>query len=153
MAAVKRCEKPAFMCVDGKYVRMTNFTQITTAKNPKEYSRQYVDEEFERTSVVGYNPAVSYSFDYDNENPVHARLKDIADRELMGDDAAVEIVMVDLENSDGVNKGQSRRWSVIPDSEGGSLDAYTYSGSFRAEGEIKEVSAVSVDGWKTITVE
>lgn len=153
MAMVKRCEKLAFMNVDGTYYRMTNFTEIAVGKNPKEYSRQYVDEEFERSSIVGYSTSVSYSFDYDNENEVHALIKNITDKELLADDAIVEIVMVDITNPDGKNNAISRRWSVIPENEGNSLDAYTYSGSFRANGAAKEVKAVSTDDWKTITVE
>lgn len=153
MAMAKRCEKLAFMNVKGKYHRMTNFTEIAVEKNPKEYSRQYVDEEFERSSVVGYSTAVSYSFDYDNENEVHSLIKEITDKELVADEAVVEIVMVDVVDPDGTNKGMSRRWSVIPETEGNSTDAYTYSGSFRANGPAAEVSAVSSDGWKTVTVE
>ncbi len=153
MATAKRCDKVAFMGVDEKYYRMTNFTEITTSKNPKEYSRQYVDEEFERDDVVGYSPSISYSFDYDSENPVHALLKDIIDNERIGDEAVVEIIMVDVENPNGVNEGISRKWSVIPDSEGGSLDAYTYSGSFHANGGRENVSVVSADDWKTVTKE
>ena len=140
------------MGVDGKYYRMTNFTEITTNKNPKEYSRQYVDEEFERDNVVGYSPSISYSFDYDSENPVHGLLKGIIDDELVGDEAVVEIIMVDIEDADGQNSGISRKWSVIPDSEGGSLDAYTYSGSFRANGGKSDVKVSSADDWKTVTL-
>lgn len=153
MAAAKRCDKVAFMGVDGKYYRMTNFTEIATSKNPKEYTRQYVDEEFERGNVVGYSPSISYSFDYDTENPVHNLLKEIIDNELIGDEAVVEIIMADIDDPEGKNSAISRKWSVIPDSEGSSLDAYTYSGSFRANGEKEFVQVISADGWKTITKE
>ncbi len=153
MATAKRCDKVAFMGVDGKYYRMTNFTEIATSKNPKEYTRQYVDEEFERDSVVGYSPSISYSFDYDNENPVHKLLKEIIDNELVGEEAVVEIIMADIENPNGTNNAVSRRWSVIPDSEGQSLDAYTYSGSFKACGGKSMVTVISADGWQTITKE
>ena len=152
MALVKRCEKLAFMKVGEKYCRMTNFTEISVGKNTKEYTRQYVDEEFERSSVVGYATSVSYSFDYDNENEVHAVIKKITDGELLADDAVVEIVMVDVTDEESSNNAISRSWSVIPENEGGSIDAYTYSGSFRANGPGKVVSAVSTDGWQTITV-
>ncbi len=151
MAIAKRCDKVAFMGVNGTYYRMTNFTEITTNKNPKEYSRQYVDEEFERDSVVGYSPSISYSFDYDSENSVHNLIKNIADNELVGDDAVAEIVMVDIEDENGSNSAVSRRWSIIPDSEGDSFDAYTYSGTFHANGSKEDVTAVSADGWQTIT--
>ena len=152
MAMVKRCEKLAFMKVGEKYCRMTNFTEISVGKSPKEYTRQYVDEEFERSSVVGYSTSVNYSFDYDNENEVHAVIKKITDGELLADDAVVEIVMVDITDEEGANNAVSRSWSVIPENEGNSLDAYTYSGSFRANGAAKAVSAVSADNWMTITV-
>lgn len=153
MATSKRCDKVAFMGVEGKYYRMTNFTEITTSKNPREYTRQYVDEEFERDDIVGYSPSISYAFDYDKDNPVHKLIKEIVDGEKVGDEAVVEIIMVDIENSDGSNNALSRRWSVIPDSEGGSFDAYTYSGTFRANGEKTSLKAVSSDRWKTITKE
>lgn len=152
MAMVKRCEKVAFMDVGDKYARMTNFTEISVAKNPKEYTRQYVDEAFERSNVVGYSTSVNYSFDYDNENEVHALIKKITDGELLGDEAVVDIVMVDVSDEEGANNAISRSWSVIPENEGGSLDAYTYSGSFRANGAPKTVTATSADDWKTITV-
>ena len=46
---VRRNDKVAFLSTDGEtYNRMTNFTEITQSKNAIEYSRQYVDEDFER---------------------------------------------------------------------------------------------------------
>lgn len=55
---VNRSQRVAFMNTDttggtAKFERMTGFTSMTNAKNPKEYSRQYVDEDSEdRKSVV-----------------------------------------------------------------------------------------------------
>ena len=45
---VKRHQRLAFMNTDEtgqtpKFERMTGFTALTNSKNPKEYSRQYVD--------------------------------------------------------------------------------------------------------------
>ncbi|MDE6502057.1 MAG: hypothetical protein K2L10_08240 [Ruminococcus sp.] len=48
---------------NGSFQRMEGFTDLGYSQNPKEYSRQYVDEEFERTDIVGYAPSISYSFD------------------------------------------------------------------------------------------
>ena len=55
---VQRSKRVAFMNVSKeaelpKFERMTNFTTLTNSKNPKEYSRQYVDEDAERSDVVG----------------------------------------------------------------------------------------------------
>ena len=36
------------------YHRMKGFTDVSTSKNAKEYTRQYVDELFEQTDVTGY---------------------------------------------------------------------------------------------------
>ena len=97
---IKRSEKLAFMEVlkDGSkvYQRMTGFTEFSISKNPKEYSRKYIDEDLERSEVVGYSPTISYKFDTDPENPVHQHLCKIADHELLGDDAECNIVIVDL---------------------------------------------------------
>ena len=64
---VQRSQRVAFMDVgaggSAEYTRMTGFTALTNGKNPKEYSRQYVDENTERSDVVGYSPSIEYSFD------------------------------------------------------------------------------------------
>ena len=63
---VGRHKRVAFMDVagDGKtYTRMTGFTSMSESKNASEYSRHYVDEESERTDVVGYAPSNDYEFD------------------------------------------------------------------------------------------
>lgn len=60
---VGRHKRVAFMDVagDGKtYTRMTGFTSMSESKNASEYSRHYVDEESERTDVVGYAPSNDY---------------------------------------------------------------------------------------------
>ena len=65
---VKRHQRLAFMDTDEtglspNFERMTGFTNLTNSKNPKEYSRQYVDKATEDTDVVGYSPATEYSLD------------------------------------------------------------------------------------------
>jgi len=153
----KRCDKLAFYGVkneDGSvtYKRMTGFTEIATKKQPKEYKRQYIDEEFETTDVVGYSPAISYSFDRFSNNPVHEDIVKITDDELLGTDAVRTIVMVDMKTDSGEGKSAiSRDFSVIPDSEGGEDIAYTYSGSFKANSAKESGIAISDDEWETIT--
>ena len=75
---IKRSEKVAFLGVGTgdamKYMRMTDFTELSTSKNAQEYTRKYVDEDKERTSVTGYAVSLSYKFDYDPSNEVHKAL-------------------------------------------------------------------------------
>ena len=137
---------------NGTYERMTGFTSLGESKESKEYSRQYVDEATERTDVVGYATGVDYEFDRHTNTPVHEVIAAISDDEIVGTDAQVEIVTVDLfeaSGSDGACKARMRTYSVIPDSSGNSTDALTYSGKFKAAGEIVEGTATSSDGWKT----
>ncbi len=155
----KRCDKLAFYGVpqsDGTIIfkRMTGFTEISTSKNPKEYKRQYVDEEFEKSDVVGYSPQIAYSFDRFEGSDVHDDIVKITDNELLGTEAVRTIVIVDMKSeNDGKYKAISRNFSVIPDSEGGSMDAYTYSGSFKANSVKTSGLAMSSDEWETITFE
>lgn len=151
MAIAKRSSKVAFYGVstdDGVvYHRMSGFTEFATSKNPIEYSRQYVDEEMEVTDVVGYAPSVSYEFDLFDDNPVHKDMAAIADNESVGGAAVRTIIIVDV---DADKKAAIKReFSVIPDGEGSSMDAYTYSGSLKVKGEKVFGTAESTDGWKT----
>ena len=67
---VRRSQRVAFMDTDKtgstpRYERMTGFTTMTNSKEPKEYSRQYVDEDAERSDVVGYAPSIVFSYKCD----------------------------------------------------------------------------------------
>ncbi len=151
---IKRCKKLAFFGVPNgensvQYVRMKGFDEITTSKNPKEYSRQYIDEEFEQTEVVGYNPSISFAFDLFNGDSVHEDIASIFDNEKTGNDAVRSIVMVDL--SDEEHPAIMREFSLIAESEGDGKDAYKYHGTFRAKGEKVFGTATSNDDWQTIS--
>lgn len=74
------------------------FTSLSESKNPQEYSRKYVHENTERTDVVGYAPSLAYSVDVYTNNPVIKRITDVTDKELVGNDAQVDIVTVELYN-------------------------------------------------------
>ena len=97
---VKRSDKVAFYGVtNGEtvvYHRMKGFTDISISRNPKEYSRQYVDEEFERTDVVGYATSMSYGFDQHIGDAVHEDIAAVHDSELLGTDAVRSIIIVDF---------------------------------------------------------
>ena len=154
---VKRNEKVAFYGIENDgvvtYHRMTNFTELATSKNPKEYSRQYVDKEYEEADVVGYSPSVSYSFDLMRESLVHQDMVKIHDDELTGDEAVRSLLIVDLtEEENGGFTAFARDFSVIWEKEGDSMDAYTYSGTFKAKGDKIAVKVVSNDEWKTCTI-
>ena len=154
-AVVKRCKMLAFYGVpaenSGEYTfyRMKGFDEITTAKNPREYSRQYVDEEFEQTDVVGYNPSIAFGFDRFSGNAVHDDIIGIFNGEKVGAEAVRPIIMVDLESEDKV--AIRRDFSVVAESEGSGVDLYKYSGSFRVKGEKITGTAHSDDEWQTCT--
>ena len=133
---VKRSRKVAFMDVSttsiANFLRMTKFTEISKSKNPTEYSRSYVDEDGEVTDVTGYSEEISYNFDLHVGNLVHEKLVDITDNEKTGADALVRILQVDFTKPRGTGyEARLRTYSVVPDAEGDSTDAYTYSGAFR----------------------
>ncbi len=154
MSKLKRSEKLAFLAVTSgeevTYHRLKNFTEFSVSKNPVNYSRQYIDEDFKRNDVVSYAPSVSYSFDYDNENASHQIIVNITDNELVGDSAIVNIVFVDTANNSGDEFTASlRQWSVVPDKEGSDSTAYDYSGTFYANGKRIVGTATTNDNWET----
>ncbi len=160
MSLVRREQKVAFYGVPASgggtvtNTRMTKFTSLSTNKNAKEYSRQYVDESFETSDIVGYSPSIGYEFDLHSGNTVHEDIVDISDNERLGDAALRDIIVVDMTrdgDSSGSKLATKRRFSVVPSSEGGSTDAYTYSGDFKCAGEIIKGEATSSDGWQTVT--
>lgn len=149
---VARHKRLAFMkTADGKYVRMTGFTSLGESKEAKEYSRQYVDEATERADVVGYATGISYEFDRHTNTPVHETLAAISDDEIVGTDAQVTVVSVDLfsEKPDGSCVARLRTYSVIPDGSGDGTDALIYKGTLKAASEITHGTATSVDNWQT----
>ena len=153
---VKRNGKVAFMDVSttsiANFLRMTKFTEISKSKNATEYSRTYVDEDGEVTDVTGYSEEISYAFDLYKNNLVHQKLVNITDNELTGNDALVKILTVDFSKPSGNGyEARLRTYSVVPDAEGDSTDAYTYSGAFRKNsGFTIGVATVTQDG-KTAT--
>lgn len=148
---VIRSERVSFMDVDGKPTRMTKFTAMTPAKNPKEYSRQYVDMATETTDVIGYAPSIEYNFDKHTENAVHAKLAQISDDELLGTDTHVDIVTVDLFGDSDSKPAIKRTYAVVPSGDSEGVEALKYAGTFKAVSDIVKGTATSADGWKTCT--
>ena len=156
---VGRHQRLAFMDTDTtgsapKYERMTNFTNMTNSKNPKEYSRHYVDKETDDNDVVGYSPATEYSFDRHTNTPVHEKIAKIHDGELTGSDALVDILSVDLFDGNEAEGyvARKRTYAVVPDADGDGTDALIYTGSFKSKSDVEVVKVtVSADG-KTATI-
>lgn len=157
MSLVKRSKKVMFLeGTADKFNRMKGFTSLSTSKNPKEYTRQYVDEDFETTDITGISTSIEFAFDQLEGDAVHDKLVAIIDEERIGQDAVVNMVSVDLTQPGTALEGDSfvavkRAFTVVPGSEGDSMDAYTYSGTFRVKGERVVGEATTTDGWKTCT--
>ena len=151
---VTRPKKLAFWQLpNGSFQRMEGFTDLSYSQNPKEYSRQYVDEEFERTDIVGYAPSISYSFDRYTGNEVLEDIVKITENEYIGDLMKRTIVTVDLSTGGAVSPAKMRDYSVIPDTNGDTTDCLTYSGNFKAKGLLIDCTATSNDDWQTIRVD
>ena len=138
---IKRSDKVSFLgCIDDDtetFNRMRGFTTLSGSKNPIEYSRQYVDEEFETTDVVGFSPSIEFGFDQYTDDPAHEEMVEILDGEYTGTDARRNIVTVDFSQpvDGGGYKAVKREYAIIGDAEGDSMDAYTYSGTFKSTGK------------------
>lgn len=147
---IKRSDKVSFLgCISEgteTFNRMRGFTTLSGAKNPTEYSRRYVDEEFKTTDVTGYSPSLDFGFDQYSGDPVHDEMVKILDNEALGTEARRNIVTVDFsqEAGEGSYKAVKREYAIIGDAEGDSMDAYTYSGTFRSTGK-RIVGTATVD--------
>lgn len=130
-----------------KFVRMPKFTQLSQSKNPIEYNRQYVDEPFQETDVVGYSPSIAYAFDKHTGYEVQQDIVKITDEELLGDDAVRTIIIVNVDTGAAIK----RDYAVIPSTEGDNINIYTYSGTFKCKSEKVLGKADSKDNWQTIT--
>jgi len=111
------------------------FTEFTERKNAVRYRRRYIHESVSRTDVTGYAPTVEYELELSTDNPAAERLRRIADRELLGRDAWVQICTVDLfaqPEAAGVCRAAVRTYSVIPDACAKGTEALLYTGTLCA---------------------
>ena len=129
------------------FTRMHHFTQLATSKNPIEHNRKYVDEATQRNDVVGYDTSIAYGFDKYIGDTVLTDIMNIHTKEKTGSDAIRPIFVVDT--ADGT--ATMRSYAVIPGSEGDDANIYTYSGTFKANGELTCGTATSTDNWATAT--
>lgn len=161
---VKRSEKMSFLEVKdvsgtSTYHRMEGFTNMEFSHNTKEHTRQFVDEDFERTDTVGHSKSVSYEFEHFKDNPALEEIVKITENEVIGLDAVRNIVTVDM-TTKNLSTGSTytadatiRPYAVVPGSDGGSTECMTYSGDFKSRGAEEKIKVSSMDkDWLTITV-
>ena len=127
------------------FTRMQGFTSGGKELNATTYARRYVDEQNERESTTGYSPKIPYTFDRIAGNPVHERIAEVHDDELVGE--TVEILTVNMLTKEA----RLRSYDINPDTDGDSTDAYTYSGNFHAIGTAKKGSAEISENGLTAT--
>lgn len=161
---VKRSEKVSFLEVIGEdgsstYHRMQGFTNMEFSHNTKEHTRQYVDEDFERTDTVGHSKSVGYEFEHYKDDPALEEIVKITESEATGLDAVRNIVTVDMTTKTNLTSGTYsadatiRPYAIVPGSEGGSTECMTYSGDFKSRGTEEKVKVSSMDNnWLTITI-
>lgn len=152
---ILRADVVSFMEVGDTIYRMKGFTDLPSSKETEEYSRKYVDEKSERTSTTGVTSTTDFTLDRYKDNPVHERIKEIFDKELLADEATNNIYVVDFGNeiAEGKYHCIKRNFTVVADTEGDGTDAYNYSGTFKANGPAVEGYAELGEGdseWLTI---
>ena len=114
------------------------FTNFKESKNPKEYTRKYVNMKTEITDVIGYAPSIDYTLDTYTDNDVVNDIIAITDEEKIGTDAVREIVHVNCWDTDanGKCKAMQRSYAVIPSEKADGTDALIYSGSMKAVSDV-----------------
>lgn len=129
------------------WTRMKYFTQLSMSKNAIEHNRKYVDEAAKRNDVVGYDASISYAFDKYTGDTVLTDIVSIHTMEKTGAAAVRPIMIVDTADDTAV----IRNYAVIPGSEGDDANIYTYSGTFKANGELSTGTVTTTDDYNTIT--
>jgi len=145
MQIYKRADMVNFMNTGTKenpvYTRMQGFTSGGKELNAKKYTRQYIDEEFERETTTGYSPNIPYTFDRIKGNAVHEKIVEVHENELLGQ--TCEIITVDMQTKEA----WYREYDINPDKGGDGTDAYAYNGNFHANGsQIKGTATVASNG-------
>ena len=112
------------------------FTSFPESKNPKEYSRKYINYQTEKTDVIGYAPSIAYSCDVITGDPVVQEIVKITDAEAVGSDTHREVVSVNLwepvGNSNNEFKASKRTYAIVPAGKGEGTDAMIYTGTMKA---------------------
>lgn len=140
---VLRCQWESYMECDPEGDATYNligegFTTFPESKNPKEYSRKYVNYKTEKTDVIGYSPSIAYSCDVITGEPCVEEIVEITDGEYVGTATHRKIVSVNCweeTENDGEYKAVMREYAIIPDGKGDGTDAMIYTGTMKAVGD------------------
>ncbi len=140
---VLRCQFESYMeCGTGDdkafHLIGEGFTSFPEAKNPKEYTRKYVNYKTEKTDVIGYSPSISYSCDCIVGEPCVQEIVKITDGELLGKDTHRRIVSVNCfdKKADGKYAATIRTYAIIPSNKGDGTDALIYTGTMKAVSDL-----------------
>ncbi len=146
MSLVMRHQWASYMGIPGTGTPATvtysligeGFTSFPEKKNPKEYTRKYVNYQSEKTDVIGYSPSIDYSCDCISDDPVVQEIVKIHDQELVGDATHRDVISVNLWESSGENTytAYKRTYAIIPDQKGEGTDALIYTGTFKSVSDI-----------------
>ncbi len=113
---------------------------------PKTETKQYIADENEHDSVVGYKPSYSYSAELDHTDPVSLKLYTIGADQVIGEQ--VDIVTVDVWTlADGSCKARKGTYNVIP-SKAGSGEP---GGSLKMEGTLAQDGPLVSGSWTVQT--
>lgn len=135
-----------------QWLRIHYCTELNINRNPEEYERKYVDEATKRSDIVAYGTSISYGFDKFTGDSVQIDLLEIINNERTGAEAIRKLAIVDVSTSSNQPTAYIRDYSVVPGSEGDDENAYTYSGEFKAAGELTTAAVTSADNWETFTI-
>ena len=140
---VLRCQWESYMecgVGDAKAFHLIGegFTAFPETKNPKEYTRKYVNYKTEKTDVIGYAPSISYSCDCISGEPCVDEIIEITDNEYVGSNTHRNIVSVNCwkEASEGEYEATMRTFAIIPEGKGDGTDALIYTGKMKAVSDI-----------------
>lgn len=140
---VLRCQWESYMeCGDGEAKTFNligeGFTTFPESKNPKEYTRKYVNYKTEKTDVIGYAPSIAYSCDVITGEPCVTEIVKVTDNELLGTATHRDIVSVNCweADTDGKCKAFKRTYAIVPDGKGDGTDALIYTGTLKAVSDI-----------------
>ena len=140
---VLRCQWESYMeCGSGEnkafHLIGEGFTTFPESKNPKEYTRTYINYKTDKSDVIGYAPSIAYSCDVITGEPVVEEIIEITDNEYLGSDTHRDIVSVNCwdEVTDGEYAAQKRTYAIIPSGKGDGTDAMVYTGTMKAVSDI-----------------
>jgi len=138
---ILRCQWESYMeCTaqnKGIHLIGEGFTSFPEAKNPKEYTRKYINYKTEKSDVIGYAPSIEYTCDCISGDPVVQEIVYVHENELVGNATHRTIYHVNRwEEKDGKCPAKKRVFAIIPGTKGDGSDALVYSGTLKAVSDI-----------------